>query len=117
MTQRTHLTLIHTVTSLLPVFDDLDLEADRIEGEAFERLEMTAHEDTDPAGLAEAAFEAGLLHFELGTASRQALLNAFAVTLSISSNSSATCSPITPSSTQSRIPGSERRDSSSLRRP
>jgi len=67
---------------VLPAFDKLESEADQIEDETFERLGASAGEDTDPADLAEAAVEAGRRHFELTSATRQTVINAFAVALS-----------------------------------
>ena len=67
---------------ILPPFDGIDEEAGEVEREALERLEEYAHEDSDPAMIAEAAQDAGLEHYELLTGTRQTVINAFAVAIS-----------------------------------
>lgn len=72
--------LQHTLEQrLLPTFDDLATEADRVQEEAFEGFNhMPAGEDCDPARSAEMAHEEALEYYMGMCAIRQTLLNAFA---------------------------------------
>jgi hypothetical protein len=67
---------------ILPAFDGLEMEAEQIQREALKRLQANANEYSDAADLAEAAFEAGLEHYELTTGARQIVINALVVALS-----------------------------------
>jgi hypothetical protein len=67
---------------LLPTFDDIEAEANRVENDAFQRLIANANEDSDEASLAEAAFNVGLEHFQLLAATQQTVINAFVIALS-----------------------------------
>ena len=67
---------------VLPAFDQIEVEANQVEAKALDRLEENFNEDSDPADIAEAAFEAGLEHFELMAATRQTIMNAFVVAIS-----------------------------------
>ncbi len=66
------------VTRLLPTFDSIEAEADKVSGEQYERLgQMCAVEDgfPDMADAAEEAFEAGLSHYESMVGVEQAVTN------------------------------------------
>ncbi len=67
---------------VLSAFDRLESEAHQIELETLERLNANASEYSDGADIAETAFEAGLNHFELMAATRQTVMNTFAIALS-----------------------------------
>lgn len=67
---------------VLPAFERLESEAEQIESETFERLNTNASEYSDPAHMAEAAFKAGLDHFKTMTATRQTVINTFAIAIS-----------------------------------
>jgi len=67
---------------VLPAFDHIEAEADEIQAKTLDRLQEYTNEDSDPADIAEAAFEAGLGHFELLTATRQTIMNTFAISIS-----------------------------------
>ncbi len=77
------LTTLREVISgrLLPTFDNLDKEAERISADAWERLGSRAGPDSDPGDLAETAEEAGINHYLMLSDTRQGLLNMFAVAI------------------------------------
>lgn len=67
---------------LLPTFDSLEEEADRIAKEEFERLgQLPGDDSVDMADLAEFAYDEGLAHYEAMSDVRQALLNLAAAAL------------------------------------
>jgi len=73
-------TLRETVEKrLLPSFEGIEEEANRIEADAWHRLNEAASECADGATLAEAAQEAGVAHYLRFLDARQGLLNLFAV--------------------------------------
>jgi hypothetical protein len=67
---------------VLPAFERLESEAAQIERETFEHFGANADEYTDEAKIAESAFDAGLDHFETMTATRQTVINTFAIAVS-----------------------------------
>lgn len=69
-------------TRILPAFEGLESEAEAIQQDAYERLNTNATEHSDGADLAEAAFQAGLDHYNLMTGAQQTMLNALAIALS-----------------------------------
>lgn len=67
---------------VLPLFDEIEAEADRLTEEEFRRLgNLPASDYVDVGDLAESAQEAGLAHYESMTGLRQGMLNMFAVAL------------------------------------
>lgn len=67
---------------VLPAFESIQSEAEQIESETFERLSENANEYSNEEKIAESAFNAGLAHYELMTATRQTVLNTFAIAIS-----------------------------------
>lgn len=68
---------------LLPTFDSLESEADRVTNEEYQRLgQLLGGDSVDMADLAEMAYEEGLAHYEAVSNVRQALLNLAAAALS-----------------------------------
>lgn len=66
---------------VLPSFENLSREADQMANEAWDRLGGHATEDTDPADLADSAFEKGLEFYQTMTEMTQGIRNLFAVGL------------------------------------
>lgn len=67
---------------ILPAFDGLEAEADRVANESWEKLQSSyGSPDDDPAAAAEMAHEAGLSHYFLLTGIRQGFLNLAATAL------------------------------------
>jgi hypothetical protein len=67
---------------VLPAFDGIGSEAEKIQREAFEQLCEIADEYSDGSQMAELAFNAGFEHYEQMTAIRQTVINTFAITVS-----------------------------------
>jgi hypothetical protein len=67
---------------VLPAFEGIESEAEQIQREAFEQLCANADEYSDESQMAELAFNAGLEHYELMTATRQTVINTFAIAIS-----------------------------------
>lgn len=66
---------------VLPSFDNLSQEADQVANKAWDRLGSYATENTDPADLADRAFEKGLDFYQTMTEMAQGIRNLFAVGL------------------------------------
>jgi hypothetical protein len=67
---------------VLPLFDNIEAESNRLAEEAFQRLGSLAASDyTDMGDLAESAREVGLAHYESMMGLRQGMLNLFAAAL------------------------------------
>jgi hypothetical protein len=67
---------------VLPAFEGIESEAEKIEREVFQQLCANANEYSDESHLAELAFNAGLEHYEQMTATRQTVINTFTITIS-----------------------------------
>ena len=66
---------------VLPSFDKLEQEADQVANETWNRLGSHATENTDPADLADSAFQKGLEFYQTMTEMIQGIRNLFAVGL------------------------------------
>ncbi len=67
---------------LIPQFEGINAEAEKVSEEAWDRfMSMPSTGDEDPGDFAEAAQEAGVLHYSLMNGIRQGMLNLFAVAL------------------------------------
>jgi hypothetical protein len=69
-------------TRLLPTFDDIENEANKVEEQEWNKLcSSYASPDIDPANLAEKAHDAGLDYYMMVSGVKQSLLNVTAITL------------------------------------
>jgi hypothetical protein len=67
--------------SALPSFVGIDVEAERASDERWQELGSYAGPGADPADVAEAAQDAGIIYYQMRESARQALLNLFSVAL------------------------------------
>lgn len=69
------------LTRALPSFARIDAEAKRASEERWQKLGRHASPNADPADVAEAAQDAGIIYYQMRSSARQALLNLFCVAL------------------------------------
>ncbi|HEX7049053.1 MAG TPA: hypothetical protein VF188_02485 [Longimicrobiales bacterium] len=69
------------VDRALPAFAEIEREAELVSEERWVKLSAFAGPDTDPADLADAARDAGVIYYQLRSSARQALVNLFCVAL------------------------------------